>query len=311
MAGTVAAIAVPVVAVAALTVPVVVVWLALVVLPRAGRATRTDVLCGLGCGMFAAGAASLLGAAVGQVTGVVGPARLVMAVPLVEEPLKALGIVAALGFGTVAAGVRLPLRRCAVVTVTVAATFAASENLGHLGNLLIVDGVRPGDWAEVAATLRVRGVLPPLGHLAETWPVGAAIWLASRAGRPARRLTVLLPGLAGALVIHAGWNWSAQRWWPDPWPLLAIIAGSAAAAATCYLAAARRQRREAHRVTAPGTAPAGSAPAGSAPAGPAPAGSVLPGQAQPGPAAAAPTLAGSRSSRPGSGWRRPASPGPR
>ena len=305
MAGTVAAIAVPVVAVAALTVPVVVVWLALVVLPRAGRATRTDVLCGLGCGMFAAGAAWLLGTAVGQVTGASGPARLVVAVPLVEEPLKALGIVAALGFGTVAAGVRLPLRRCAVVTVTVAATFAASENLGHLGNLLIVDGVRPGDWATVAASLRVRGVLPPLGHLAETWPVGAAIWLASRAGRPARRLAVLLPGLAGALAIHAGWNWSAQRWWPDPWPLLAIIAVSAAAATTGYLAAARRQRREARRVTVPGPALPGPALSGSGLPGPA-----LPDPAQPGLAAAAPSLAGSRSSRPRSGWRRPASPGP-
>jgi RsiW-degrading membrane proteinase PrsW (M82 family) len=242
MGQAVAAVGVLAVAVATLAAPVALVWLALVTIPRAGRDRRTDVIGGLGCGMVAAGVASLSGAAIHRFAGTAGPDRLVVSAPLVEEPLKALAIVGAIGFAAVAGADRLPLHRCAVATVTVVAAFAASENLGHLGGLFVVGGAAPADWSAVAETLRVRAVLPPIGHAAETWAVGAAIWLAARR-RLVQRVAILGLGLAVAIGLHAAWNWSAQRFWPDPWPLLGIIGVSAAAAGAGYLTVARRARR--------------------------------------------------------------------
>jgi RsiW-degrading membrane proteinase PrsW (M82 family) len=235
-------LAVPAVAVVGLSAPIAVVWLALVTLPRSGRATRTDVICGLGCGLIAAGAASLLGLAVDRIIGATEWQRLTLYVPVLEEPLKALAIVVTIGVAAVARGAALPARRCAVAILTVVAAFAASENLDHLSSLLIADRVPLGDWATTMETLRVRAILPPLGHLAESWPVGAAIWLASR--RPARRLPILLSGLATAAACHALWNTSALRWWPDLWPLLTIVVVSTGASILCWVAATRWQRRE-------------------------------------------------------------------
>lgn len=239
---TVSAMAGPAVAVVALSAPVAVVWLALVALPRAGRVTRTDVICGLGCGLIAAGAASLLGLALDRIIGAPESQRLTLYVPLLEEPLKALAIVVAIGVAAVARGAALPAHRCAVATLTVVAAFAASENLDHLSTLFLAGEVPLADWDTIMETLRVRAVLPPLGHLAETWPVGAAIWLASR--RPARRLPILLSGLVAAAACHALWNASALRWWPDLWPLLTIVAVSTGGSVLCWVAATRRQRRE-------------------------------------------------------------------
>lgn len=234
----VAAVAVPATALLVVSAPVLALWLGLAVLPRAGRDTRTDLIGGLGCGLLAAGAASLLGLGFDRLAGVSEPDRLTGYVPLVEEPLKAAAIVLALGGAAAVRGGGLPLRRCALATGAVVAAFAAGENAGHLGALFFVDGVRFGDAAAVWEALRVRAVLPPLGHLAETWPAGAAVWLAGRC-RGARRAAVLAAGLAAAVAVHALWNWSALRWWPEPWPLLAIVAISAVAAATTIRCADR------------------------------------------------------------------------
>lgn len=255
---TVSALAVPAVAVVGLSAPIAVVWLALVTLPRAGRNTRTDVICGLGCGLIAAGAASLLGLAVDRVIGATESQRLTLYVPMFEEPLKALAIVVTIGVAAALRGAALPAWRCAVATLTVVAAFAASENLDHLSSLFIAGGVSLGDGATIMETLRVRAVLPPLGHLAETWPVAAAIWLASR--RPAGRLPVLLSGLCTAVACHALWNASALRWWPDLWPLLTIVAVSAGAAILCWVAATRWQRRERELAAAAAPEPAPARP---------------------------------------------------
>jgi RsiW-degrading membrane proteinase PrsW (M82 family) len=239
-----------------LAAPVVAVWVALVSLPGVERRARTDAVCGFGCGMIAAGVASLLGRVVYRNIGMADVHWLTVYVPLVEETLKALAIALAIGVLVVARADRLSLRRCAIATVAVGAAFAACENFDHMSVLFIGDAF-PGDRAAMMERLQVRALLPPLGHLAETWVVGAAIWLASRC-RPGQRLALLLPALATAAAVHALWNASALRWWPNPWPLLAIVAVSIGGAIGFCLVAAKRQRRELVPVTVPAPARPGT-----------------------------------------------------
>lgn len=232
-----------------LAAPVAAVWIVLVSLPGMDRPARTDAICGFGCGMIAAGAASLLGRAMYRAVGMPEVHWLTGYVPLAEETLKALAIALAIGVLAVARGGRLSLRRCVIVTVAVVAAFAASENFDHMSTLFLGDAF-PGDPTAMMERLRVRALLPPLGHLAETWVVGAAIWVASRR-RPATRAAVLLPGLAIAVAVHALWNAFALWWWPNPWPLLAIVAVSVTGAAGFCVAAARQQHRELAASVAP------------------------------------------------------------
>lgn len=224
------AIVVPVLAATVLAAPVLLVWLG-ATLARAHRATRTDLIGGLGCGLIAAGAAAAIAMVAEGVLGVDESQRLTVYVPLLEETLKAAAIVVAIGVAAVVRGDRLTARRCALATVAVAAAFATGENLGYLGTHLLAGNAQPGVAAAALETLRVRAFLPPVGHLAETWAMGAALWLASRYRRPHYRVAVLLSGWAAAVAVHALWNASALRWWPNPWPLLAIAAVSLAAAA--------------------------------------------------------------------------------
>jgi RsiW-degrading membrane proteinase PrsW (M82 family) len=218
-------------ALAGLTTPVVVVWLALVTVPRAARSTRTDLIGALGCGLIAVGAVSLLTKALDWTFGVSASLRLTVYTPLIEEPLKALAIVLAIGTTVVARGDQLSLRQAGIATLAVVAAFATGENVGHLVSLFTATDVSFTDASRILEALRVRAVLPPLGHLAETWPAGAALWLASRCrqGRPA----ILLSGVAAAIGIHSLWNWATLQWWPSPWPLLAILAVSLTVLAGC------------------------------------------------------------------------------
>jgi RsiW-degrading membrane proteinase PrsW (M82 family) len=237
---TVWAVVVPALALAVVSAPMAVVWFAVVSLSRADRATRTDVIGGFGYGLLAAGAATALGLAAELVGDLTEAQRLTIVVPVVEEALKALAVVLAIGAAAVIRGDRLALRRCAIATVSVAAAFAVAENVGYLATLFLEGGGSFGDAGAVIDTLRVRAFLPPLAHVAESGAVGAAIWLASRPRRPYRRTALLMAGLGVAIAVHAGWNAATLRWWPDPRPLLAILAGATVAAVACCLAATPR-----------------------------------------------------------------------
>lgn len=225
-----------------LAAPVLAVWLALRFIPGTDRRARIDAISGFGCGMIAAGSAAMLGRMVYEFAALDDFRWLTVYVPVAEETLKAAAIAAAIGVAAILRAERLSLRRCAVATISVVIAFAASENLYHLSALLLADPF-PGESAVILERLRVRAILPPLGHVAESWLVGAAIWTASR-WRGSIRSAVLLAGLAAAMAVHALWNASALWWWPNPWPLLSIVTLSITGAIGFCRFAVWRQDRE-------------------------------------------------------------------
>lgn len=235
--------------------PLVLAWYALAGARRAGATTRVDVVAGFGAGFVAVGVASLLLAGGGQLW---PPAdeqlRLAVAVPVVEEVCKAAAIVAAVGAGWVRAGQPLRLRRCAVATLSVVAAFAVGENLGYVLPQVTAYVAGGGDADAVRATLAVRAVLPPLGHVAQCWPVAAALWVATRCAMRWRPVALFV-GVAAAVVIHARWNTAVLRWWPDPMPLLWILVG-AAATVVMFAGFAWRWERVEQRVRPRAYAPA-------------------------------------------------------
>jgi RsiW-degrading membrane proteinase PrsW (M82 family) len=231
-----------------------VVCLAALVVPRNSphvtRSVNTVVVGSLGCGLVAMGTASLIVPFLASGMMLTEWQRLTLLTPLVEEPLKATALVVAIGTVAVARGERLSLRTCAIATAGVVAAFAAGENLGHIAAVLADEPIPSGSADRIAAAVRGRAVLPALGHLAETWSVGAAIWLATRCAARWRSAAVLV-GVLTAIACHAWWNATVLRWWPIPWPLLGLLAVSIGCAVAFCLAAARTQRREAESAPAP------------------------------------------------------------
>ena len=121
----------------------------------------------------------------------------VLVAPVVEEALKALGIVAILVLG------RRPLDGVVdgfVYAGMVGVGFAFTENILYLGTALLETG---GEG--LVATFLLRGVVSPFAHPLFTAATGIAIALATRR-RGAARYLVALAGLAVAILLHGLWN---------------------------------------------------------------------------------------------------------
>ena len=117
--------------------------------------------------------------------------------PVVEEGLKALGIVAILVLG------RRPLDGVVdgfVYAGMVGIGFAFTENILYLGTALLETG---GEG--LVATFVLRGVVSPFAHPLFTAATGLGLVFATRRTGAARYL-VALAGLAVAILLHGTWN---------------------------------------------------------------------------------------------------------
>ncbi|MBN9154407.1 MAG: PrsW family intramembrane metalloprotease [Microbacterium sp.] len=129
--------------------------------------------------------------------------RTVVQAPIVEEFAKGLGVLiifvsARRAFDGPVDGV--------VYGALVGAGFAFTENIQYFA-ISFVDGGAP----EVTTTFLLRGILSPFAHAMFTAVTGFALGLAARRGATAgRAIGPWLLGLAGAALLHALWNASAQ-----------------------------------------------------------------------------------------------------
>ncbi|MBN9186115.1 MAG: PrsW family intramembrane metalloprotease [Microbacterium sp.] len=129
--------------------------------------------------------------------------RTVVQAPIVEEFAKGLGVLiifvsARRAFDGPVDGI--------VYGALVGAGFAFTENIQYFA-ISFVDGGAP----EVTTTFLLRGILSPFAHAMFTAVTGFALGLAARRGATAGRVIgPWLLGLAGAVVLHALWNASAQ-----------------------------------------------------------------------------------------------------
>ena len=129
--------------------------------------------------------------------------RTVVQAPIVEEVAKGLGgliifVSARRAFDGPVEGI--------VYGALVGAGFAFTENIQYFA-ISIVDGGAP----EVTTTFLLRGILSPFAHAMFTAVTGFALGLAARRGATAgRAIGPWLLGLAGAALLHALWNASAQ-----------------------------------------------------------------------------------------------------
>ena len=126
----------------------------------------------------------------------------VVQAPIVEEVAKGLGVLLIFAFA----------RRAfdgpvdgIVYGALIGAGFALTENVQYFAISYLEGG--PG---QVATTFFLRAVLSPFAHVMFTSLTGFAFGLAARRGlRTGAALRYGIPGLIGAIVLHALWNGSA------------------------------------------------------------------------------------------------------
>jgi RsiW-degrading membrane proteinase PrsW (M82 family) len=126
----------------------------------------------------------------------------VVQAPMVEEIAKGLGVLLLYAFA----------RRFfdgpvdgIVYGALIGAGFALTENVQYFAI-----GYLEGGPSEVATTFFLRAVLSPFAHVMFTSITGFAFGLAARRSlRTGAALRYAVPGLVGAIVLHAVWNGSA------------------------------------------------------------------------------------------------------
>lgn len=134
--------------------------------------------------------------------------------PVVEETIKALGVLLVL----------LAWRRSfdgpvdgLVYAATVAAGFAFVENILYFGTTITESAAHADAEAAVATVFVLRAVMSPFAHVVFTACTGLALGLAARSRSPYAWTWALPLGLLGAIALHALWNGSAvmstERGW--------------------------------------------------------------------------------------------------
>lgn len=126
----------------------------------------------------------------------------VVQAPIVEEIAKGLGVLLIFAFA----------RRAfdgpvdgIVYGALIGAGFALTENVQYFAISYL-----EGGSAQVASTFFLRAVLSPFAHVMFTSLTGFAFGLAARRGlRAGAALRYGIPGLIGAILLHALWNGSA------------------------------------------------------------------------------------------------------
>ena len=90
-----------------------------------------------------------------------------------------------------------------VIGIAAGTGFAVLETMGYGFGALLSKG---GGLGALDATLVLRGVLVPAGHVAWTGAVCAALWFLVETPHKARGTVALVVALLGAVVLHTAWD---------------------------------------------------------------------------------------------------------
>ena len=185
-------------------IPFVIVWFAVRYIDRWEPEPRRLLIFATAWGAISAVVIALgVDLLVTLVTGDLPPAfSSVVQAPIVEEIAKGLGVLLIFAFA----------RRAfdgpvdgIVYGALIGAGFALTENVQYFAISYLEGG--PG---QVASTFFLRAVLSPFAHVMFTSLTGFAFGLAARRGlRTGGALRYGIPGVIGAIVLHALWNGSA------------------------------------------------------------------------------------------------------
>jgi RsiW-degrading membrane proteinase PrsW (M82 family) len=94
-----------------------------------------------------------------------------------------------------------------VIGVAAGAGFAVLETMGYGFNALLGNG---GGLGAVDATLLVRGVFAPAGHITWTGVLCAAIWFWRSGRRPGLGALATIGAYLGAIILHTVWDVAAS-----------------------------------------------------------------------------------------------------
>lgn len=128
---------------------------------------------------------------------VLGAASILL-VGVIEESTKLLVPLVVLALGYRATRTAGP-----VIGVAAGTGFAVLETMGYGFAALLERG---GGIGAVDATLLLRGVLAPAGHVAWTGVVCAALWFLRAGHRPGWGVVAALGAYLGAIVLHTAWD---------------------------------------------------------------------------------------------------------
>jgi len=90
-----------------------------------------------------------------------------------------------------------------VIGIAAGMGFAVLETMGYGFTALLA---RNGGLGALDATLVLRGILVPAGHVAWTGAVCAALWYLVETPHKARGVLALLTAYVGAIVLHTAWD---------------------------------------------------------------------------------------------------------
>lgn len=134
-----------------------------------------------------------------------------------------------------------------VIGIAAGTGFAVLETMGYGFAALLA---RDGGLGALDATLILRGILVPAGHVAWTGAICAALWYLVETSHKVRGVIALVAAYAGAIILHTAWDATASG-------ALHLLIGVISVGALLWLivAAHRRFVRRAAPATGAGPAP--------------------------------------------------------
>src|SRR5699024_5220968 len=134
-----------------------------------------------------------------------------------------------------------------VIGIAAGTGFAVLETMGYGFAALLA---RDGGLGALDATLILRGILVPAGHVAWTGATCAALWYLVETSHKVRGVIALVAAYAGAIILHTAWDATASG-------ALHLLIGMISVGALLWLivAAHRRFVRRAAPATGAGPAP--------------------------------------------------------
>ena len=94
-----------------------------------------------------------------------------------------------------------------VIGIAAGTGFAVLETMGYGFAALLA---RNGGLGALDATLILRGILVPAGHVAWTGATCAALWYLVETSHKVRGVIALVAAYAGAIILHTAWDATAS-----------------------------------------------------------------------------------------------------
>lgn len=133
-----------------------------------------------------------------------------------------------------------------VIGIAAGTGFAVLETMGYGFAALLA---RDGGLGALDATLILRGILVPAGHVAWTGAICAALWYLVETSHKVRGVIALVAAYAGAIILHTAWDATASG-------ALHLLIGMISVGALLWLIVAAHRRFVRRVAPAAGAGPA-------------------------------------------------------